>query len=385
MSSEIPIEPISKDKFKPEIIREKKRSSYLVYNNAVRVDITLVNMVKSLKKEDDVTYEVEIELINKSKLIEFQKALIITLKLILDTNVLYTLSLNNKVINEVNSILGSSRKDTIDHTNMVQARNLKLRDMVYGGLIGNKNTGYSITHKADGIRKLLVFLDSGIWLISAPSSLTRISDKPIPTLTGTILDGESIPLNKRLNGAPSAKYWYLSFDALAWNRDKSIQNEPHGKRMFYAQSVSDIIKGDILTINTKSFKNISTPQEFFKIMREMFREQLLLTYQQDGFMFTPQNVQYNPHSDTNPLYRRILTIYPDICKWKSKDELTIDFLIKWKVDPSSQIQRNLEIYSNERGVPKKFTKAEVDILDPLTLNLPITQLLNMHLIMKKIY
>ena len=366
MSSEIPIDPIAENLFNPTFIRRKKRSSYLVFGNAVQIDITLVTSV--FENRETVTYEVEIELLNRTKLSSFEKAIEVTQRLVLDTVVLYTESMRMKTVDEINSILGSNKRGYLDHYPLVQARNLKMRDMVFGGLIGNEKTGYSVTHKADGQRKMLVFLDSGIWLAS--TTLTRVTDKEIKHLTGTILDGEMIPEDKRLEGAPKQKFWYLAFDALASNRDKYIQKKPHGQRMFYAQTVSDAVKGNLITVNTKTFKNISTPQEFFKLMREMYREQLLLSYQQDGFMFTPQNTEYNPHSDTNPLFRRSLVAYPDVCKWKPKDELTIDFLIRWEADANSPIKRRLELYSNVKGSPVKFTKGEPDLLNPLTLNLP---------------
>ena len=372
MSNEIMVDPIPDSIFSPTIIREKSRTSYLVFGNAVRVDLTLVT--SSEKNRDNVTYEIEVELLDPGQLVNFEKTIEITLRLVLDTIVLYTENLRYQVVNEINSILGSTVRGRLDHKPLVQARNLKLKDMVYGGLIGNQKTGYSVTHKADGQRKMLVFLKSGVWLVAAPNSLTRISEDSRSTsnLTGTILDGELIPKEKRLEGAPKAEYWYLAFDALAWNRDRSIQNKPHGQRMQYAQTVSDKIKGELLTVNTKSFKNISTPQEFFKINREMFREQLLLAYKQDGFMFTPQNTEYNPHSDYHKLYERSLTRYPDICKWKPQDELTIDFLIKWKADPNSSIKRSLDLYANQKGEPILFKPSinKVDFLSPITLDLP---------------
>ena len=366
MSSEIPIDPIAEHLFNPTFTRKKKRSSYLVFGNSVQIDITLVTSFS--ENVETITYEVEVELLDRTKLSSFEKAIEVTERLVLDTVVLYPESLRIKVVNEINSILGSNKRGFLDHYPLVQARNLKMRDMVFGGLIGNEKTGYSVTHKADGQRKMLVFLNSGVWLAS--TTLTRVTDQKIEHLTGTILDGEMIPEDKRLKGAPKQRFWYLAFDALAWNRDKSIQKKPHGQRMFYAQSVADAVKGELITVNTKSFKNISTPQEFFKLMREMYREQLLLAYQQDGFMFTPQNTAYNPHSDSHPLYSRVLTNYPDVCKWKPKDELTIDFLIRWKADENSPIKRSLELYSNIKGKPAIFSKGEVDFMNPLTLNLP---------------
>ncbi|GAG74094.1 unnamed protein product, partial [marine sediment metagenome] len=156
-----------------------------------------------------------------------------------------------------------------------------------------------------------------------------------------------------------------AFDTLAWDYDKSVQNKGHFDRLQYAQTISDNMKTDLIYVNTKSFTTFETPSDFFRIMRDMFNQQLVLPYKQDGFMFTPQNTVYNPHSDKMPLYKRKLSDYPDICKWKPKDELTIDLQIKWKVG------NILELYSNEKGNPVLFTKFDkIDSGNIMTLNLP---------------
>jgi hypothetical protein len=378
MSKETKVPPISDEYFKPETLREKNRYSYLVFNDSVRIDITIVNMVKlnanigqNVHEKD--TYEIEVELLKNENLDSFEKALAVTLKLVLDTISLYTEKERYQIVNEINSILGSSKRGVIDNFPIVQARNLKLRDMVYGGLIGNSNTGYSVTMKADGIRKLLFFAKTGVYLVSPPSSIMKISESEITSLTGTILDGEMIPLDKRLPGSPKTNIWYLTFDTLAWNRNINIQNTSHLERLNLAQKVADIIKSNLLQVNTKTFRSFQTPKEFFEIMRDMLRERYHLTYKQDGFMFTPQNVAYNPHSDNHPLYKRILTDMPDICKWKPKNELTIDFQIQWRMDSSLPSGRRIELYSNERGKPVLFSfngDIPIDHLNPLTINLP---------------
>ncbi len=359
MSREIKIPPVTSH-FEPEIIREKFRSSYLVFNNTVRIDITLVTTQQNNKQ--NITNEVEIELLDPKALDNFEKAIGVTLRLVLDTVILYTEKDRGDVSTEINSILKSNKRGYIDHYPLVQARNLKMRDLVFGGLVGNPKTGYSITHKADGVRKMLYFNRSGIWLAST-TSITRLSSAEVPALTGTILDGELIPLEKRLNDAPKNKFWFLVFDTMAWINDNSVQNLHHHQRMQYAQTVVDILlplKLDLLVVQTKSFFNFDTPAEFFERVREMFRQQPLLPYKEDGFMFTPQNEIYNPHSDKMPLYKRHLTAHPDICKWKPPNELTIDLLLSEGY-----------LYTIEKGGYVPFDKFEnVDLENPLTLNLP---------------
>ncbi len=356
MSREISIHPVNK--FVPEIIREKSRYSYNVFKSMVRIDLTVVNMVQGIQGgagPDNTRYEVEIELVNPLGLGPFEKAISVTLYRILDTIVLYNSREANTLISFVNMLLGSNKRGVIDHYPLVQARNLKMKDMVWGGLIGNTKTGYSVTHKADGQRKMLVFHSSGAWLVMAPYSLNRLSATEIPTLTGTILDGEMVPPNQRLAHAPKTRIWYLAFDCLSWNNN-SIQNQPHGIRMNHAQAVADLMKNTLIMVNTKSFRNFGTPQEFFHVMREMFREQEHLAYKQDGFMFTPVNAVYNSHSDNHPLYRRILTDYPDICKWKTKEQLTIDFQIRWRARETGTM---IQLYVNEKGRPVLFTGTKI--------------------------
>ena len=414
MSREIPIQPILD--FKPEIIREKNRYSYRVFGGAIRIDITMVDMIRLDGSSDRTKYEVEVELLNPTGIdttggstgnygppgatgsgnpgssSSFEKSLTLILQRVLDTVMLYNSQEANAVIAYVNMLLGSENSPSIDHRALVQARNLKLKDIVWGGLVGNREvtqnqtqnqvqnqtenqgTGYSVTHKADGQRKLLVFHTSGIWLVMAPYSLNRLTNTNVPAFTGTILDGELIPKSNQLQGAPTTGVWYLAFDCLTWS-NQDVRNLPHIRRMDYAQAVADQFKSQSLYVNTKTFRSFNSPQEFFVIMREMFREQPLLAYKQDGLMFTPSNTVYNPHSDDHPLYRRILTDYPDICKWKPESQLTIDFQIQRKATPTGGI---IQLYVNERGRAVPFTgtrdfpfdNSKVDNGNQLTLNLP---------------
>jgi len=358
--------------FHPAVTRIKHRRSYIVFNGAVRIDLTTV----------DDRNEVEVELLDPKELDKFQNALRITTLQLLNSHELYTTREAFNLINYVNGILGGKNRYNLDHNVMVQARDLNLRDMVWGGLLGNKETSYTVTHKADGERRLLVFHESGIWLVFAPHHLNKVSTKNIPALHGTIIDGEEISLKHRREGAPTTKYWFLAFDCLARIKDRGIQEEPHVKRMQFAQFVSDQIarwQNPIFSMNTKDFRGFRTPEEFYRIMNEMFVQQATLPYQQDGFMFTPADTKYNPKSDEQPLFKRILTKYPDICKWKPKEKLSIDFLLKWgHLTPEGH--RTVQLYSGNIPGQKEslvrfqgtrynpFDTALVDTENPLTLN-----------------
>lgn len=339
MAREEPIAPVAD--FNPTVVRVKDRRTYTVFDGTVQIDLTTVT--------NNNRYEVEVELLRPEAFALFEKGVLVTLKRILNTVELYTAREANTMVGYINALMGGNRPYAIDNTTLVQARNLKIRDMVAGGLIDNPETMYTVTHKADGERRLLVFHESGIWLAMAPKQLNRVSKASIPQLHGTILDGEDIPLAKRLptRGGSDATHWYLVFDCVARQGTNSIQSQPHSARMRQAQNVADLINAiptpagrtRLLEVTTKTFRQFLTATDFYAVMDEMFAEQSQLSYHQDGFMFTPGLTPYNPHSDRNPLYQRNLTRMPDICKWKPKSQLTIDFQLQW--GPMSPAGRTL--------------------------------------------
>jgi len=354
--------------FIPEYVREKERYSYVVFSNEIRVDMTIV-------KSDRVTYEIEIELLPTSfpavqRAKTFEKAIYAVRTIVDDTHILYKNKERFFIVNSLNSTASggeTKKKGYVDHSILVQARNLKIRDLVWGGLLGNPNTSYTVTYKTDGERRMMYFSKSGIWLINS-TSMNKVTNVEIPEFTGTILDGELVPMNKRRDTevytAPRSKYWFLVFDTIAWKDDIKVQEMSHLQRMAYAQNAVDATKSfydsKALTVSTKSFLVFDIPVEFFERMREAFRQLPLLPYVNDGLMFTPTDAVYNPHSDNVPIYKRKMIDMPDIAKWKPKEELTIDF----------QIQGG-KLYSGERGGKLvEFDKLKVIDSHPLTDGLP---------------
>ncbi len=344
-TQENPVQPPRN--FKPNYIRDKIRYSYPLAGGAVRADLTRVS------SDNRVTYEVELEMVQPNSFDAFSKAAELILKVIQDTAVLYTEKDRREVTSYFNNLLaGHNDSSRLDHGVIKQARNLKLKDMVWGGLIGNEKTGYVVNHKPDGTRRLLVFAPNGIWLLHPPHEYTRLTAENFPTMTGTVLDGELIPKEKRKAQAPIKPYWYLAIDTLAWQSDIGAQKQPHNDRMQLAQLAIDRLESPFLAVNTMKFKSFNTPRKFFEVMRNMFEEQPALAYAQDGFIFTPESAEYNPKYpfqvegqaeriisiDQFPLYQRTLVNYADNLKWKELTNLTIDFLIR-------KAQRGVELYS----------------------------------------
>jgi len=333
--------------FKTSYFREKTRYSYPLAGGAVRVDLTRSTT------DGRVTYEVELELLQGQAFDAFSRAAELILKLIQDTAILYTENDKKEVTVYFNNLLAGHNSDNyLDRGVLKQARNIKMRDMVWGGLIGNEKTGYKVNHKPDGTRRLLVFAPNGIWLLHPPHEYTRLTAEYFASMTGTVLDGELIPKEKRKAQAPTKPYWYLVIDTLAWQGDLASQKQPHSDRMKLAQIVVDRLESPLLAVNTMRFRSFNTPRKFFEVMRDMFQEQAILSYSQDGFIFTPESAEYNPKYpypgkngkeriisiDQFPLRERTLVNYADNLKWKEPTNLTIDFLIR-------KTQRGVELYS----------------------------------------
>lgn len=323
--------------FNPDNIRIRTRYSYLIADGNVRVDMTEVTMMGEHGNTN--TYEIEAEYVGHMENLEmFNQAINNLFKWIYDTVNIYTITDKNNLIDNVNRIVGNKSRGHISTYPFVQARNLQIRDMVWGGLVGNRYTSYTVTHKTDGVRKLLIFDKSGMWLIYPNNEYNLIMRRDFAMLTGSIFDGELIPQSRRKDGSPVTQYWYQIFDTISVTGKPNIYKRPHKERMLEAQQIAKRIKTGLIYVDTKTFKSFRSTDEFYRIMRSMFDEQFLLPYENDGFMFTPEDTVYNPHSEKHELHDRVLTRYPDVCKWKPKEKMTIDFMIKW-------VDGGLDLYS----------------------------------------
>lgn len=404
-----PIEPFSYDS-----IRDKHRRSFIVSDGYIRIDLTYVNMqVLSSSKDipsknpphkgrppkypivkesrqftDKIRYEIEVESLkgcSDEALKNFIKVIRLVLFEIQGTNILYNVSMRDNILVYVNNLLLSERnQNQIDNRMIARARNLRFNDMVYGGLVGNPDTTYTVTVKADGIRKLLVFAPSGIWLVMAPSEFSWISSIAYPELTGTILDGELVPKSNRKEGAPESKYWFLTFDCIVFNGDRSIAITKHKDRMIKAQRVANLMsdfldeKGNRLTntllVETKTFAELTTVDNFYDTMNNFFIYQKALYYKDDGFIFTPEMAPYNLDLDEDRVSERSLVLLPDLVKWKPLEKMTIDFSIRWIASPGG---RKISLDVSDRGIlvpfigsRKKLFDGNVDSSNEMTQNLP---------------
>lgn len=410
INAEKTIPPV--EDFVYDIVRVKDRESFY-YGKNLRVDMSVVTTVdQSHPDKSRTTYEVEVEVLNWDQgnqigiFSSFSNLLRFLFEGLYDTALPYTVNEKRDLARYVNDTLGEKSGTTLRFGMVAQARNLKFADMVWGGLVGNqiKKKGemvanyYSVTHKADGLRKFLVINEVGIWLVFPPEEFNLVyrftrQDHDV-SIRGLILDGELIPndpehrkaanitLSKRkriaglemtkeadrdkLRLIPHAKYWYLVFDALAIDGNKDIQFQPHFTRMkesYDAMSkLEDVHDNDRLVIHFKAFKQISTPEDFYGVMQRMFDEKESLPYADDGFIFMSEEAPYNPIGKFGRKLRlreRTLPKHEDMCKWKPVERLTIDFSIKKKGDGKVEL---MAIKGGKELVP--FTGTRYNPFDP---------------------
>jgi len=343
------------DNFTPDIIRERYRNSYIMKDKNYRIDVTEVSTLISKTRERFTTFEVEVELIepwkNSGVVNELNSIISDVYKLLKGTYDIYSEEDKKAVIKFINTTFGSSAT-YFNIGNIAQARNIKMKDMVYGGLIGHPDVTYTVTHKTDGLRKLIVVHNDGLWIFMGDEfnkisfdSLALIMKKDdieeLITYQGFIIDGELVPKVNRLKGASEAQYWFLAFDCLSTPRNdnnshlygnKNIQDESHTSRLEKAQILTSLLKNEIIEGSVKSFVAFDTPTMFFEKMKTMFASIASLNYKEDGFMFTPVETPYNTGMDRISLRERSLVKYPEIVKWKHKESLTIDLEIQWERD-----------------------------------------------------
>lgn len=341
--------PISKPpSFRPTYTRTKKRTSYMVLPGTARLDMTRVT-----DSNRRVSYEVELECLNLSQVkSRFIECASIVWKWLSGSNTLYTredlrglaqeLALASPAVQPGEDPLARFNRDVL-----VQARNLKREDIVFGGLVGNPETEYEVTAKADGIRKLMVFTLSGCWLVMPPYEYNRVLtyEPTMQPLVGSWLDGELVPVERRNPKAspPETPYWFLIFDVLRVE-GRSVQNAPLRTRLTLAKTVADLFQTHrTLRVHAKEFYPIKRVQDLFTTMASLRLREETLAYKIDGYMFTPAATPYNPRSHELAMEQRLLVAVPDIVKWKPPEELTIDFAVRTE-------SWGLGLFSSKKGV-----------------------------------
>jgi len=352
LAKEVDIKPEAKKFVDPDVQRTKHRYSWK--DGFLQYDITRVIQEEKGKKTKTM-YEMEIEVIqslfhartNPFTQEENNALSMIFMRLdnqmrflwniLNDTDIMFKRSELDEVENMIQEYTNSGeyRPDNF----VVKARNLKFHDLVYGGLVGGK-IEYTVTPKAEGLRKFLVIDGRGVWLIypgdqyclveRAPSDPEKYKTWRWFKYRNTILDGEDIlPERRKENTYQEIKHFYLPFDTLIF-KGEDVRKLTLIERQKFTNEIRNVVgSSSSLLIKQKPFIPLGkTMKTFFEEVNNMFETMKGLEYNTDGLVFTPINSPYNSHSDKlKDKWKRKLTLFPDICKWKPANEYTIDLKV----------------------------------------------------------
>lgn len=330
---------VTKYKLEPiGITRGRTRYSYSSKNSPIIIDITEVTeekdaidkLTKKKIKQIKIKYEVEVEYRGSISFIEdFFNKIEEIFKLMKGTKNIYTNQIKLKVDNDISLLLKSKptsknqsipkydrKYNKITSRALVKARNIKYRDLVYGGIVGNntvkndnvlvnkdqKGTDYYITYKADGIRKYLIIHETGIWLIYPDEEYNLVissSDKRyfnfIKEHKNSVFDTELVTLKNNEN---NIEYFVLAFDCLSFN-GITVENKLYSERLKYCDIISGKLNDTTITVETKEAIFLpKDPKLFSPLVKEFYEKRYNLNWDDDGFIFTPNNVIYNPRSQT---------------------------------------------------------------------------------------
>lgn len=324
-SIERPIKPIFE--FRPNITRTRSRAS--VSKPSSRIDLTEV--LEENDKNARSKYEVEVELLQGGKLDEYLEVVSDVWTKLMSTNLAV-----KKIDKDLSAILGEKFSRGI----LVEARNIKPRDLVWGGIVGPQNAcpgvQYGVSIKADGVRRLLLVHPTGVWLVYPPNVYQFLgevlSDRGLYLINSA---KEKHGLEQRpiyLFDAELINNRLLLFDTLIWSSTdvrKKTMLDPAG-RLAYTQMAPVFFKINESTSNysfeAKPIFHIVKPDDVFTLSRKLLEQDP--GYPTDGLMFTPLGVEYNPRSSSYNLSDRVLTVLPDVCKWKPPNKITIDFQVR---------------------------------------------------------
>ena len=336
-----------------------------------RIDLTEV-VTDRVGQQSEVTYEVEIELLEPQglNLNTLNSVVINTIKELQGTLIIYTMEERYQVISDFNRNTGSSWDGArIDHTTLDQVRNIKIRDMVAGGLMpgkGPKVMRYGADIKADGSKKYLFIHSAGLFLIQAPGEVMKVGSSSsmvqLKDYYGTIIQGELIPKESLTENAipeiRNAAIYMLLYDCLSMS-GTSVRHLSFDQRQVYVDAVLRVFtQTESIVLQKKTFKPWTTPNEFYQAISTILDGQY--PFKTDGIIIQPLDHIYDSSVQLIPLSQRRLNLRPDLLKWKPPQLLTIDLELqktqKSEPGPNGPVTNTIkyELLMNRRGQTQRI-------------------------------
>lgn len=273
----------------PKVERKRYRVSFNTLKT--KIELTIIN---------GKFYEVEVEYMDDKK--EFLRTVMMVYGELLGTKILYT--------NKEKELVSTSFRNLVLKDGPTKPRNLKKYNIMYGGLVGNPRYNYSMSWKADGVRKFLYFGKIGAWLIYG-NSFNLIARFKTPPSTEFCFDGEYIQKPK--------KDLFVVFDIVYYGRMSEIKNAKYEERYKNAKRIVENLKLSFIDIMIKKVVFFKTVNQFYENI-DFFLDNSPEEYKTDGLIFTPNDI-YNTITIVNSM--PLSNIY----KWKPPERLTIDFKI----------------------------------------------------------
>lgn len=224
-------------------------------------------------------------------------------------------------------------------------RNLKRRDLTQNGLGGSGRTRYTVSLKADGVTAFLFVHFSGIWVVSPPlgAALVLLPDAPeieaaIEKYEGCVVIGEDVPLASRTSEAPErGARMFVPFDLIAPPHNSRAISRFDANDYLSRYAAASAVSRELGALDpTKFFVVIKTvapikghtPESVSVAIRELRED---AGFKSDGYIFTPISAPSNPFggNPTPPLHRRVLSEFPDVCKFKPWNQLTVDLRLNY--------------------------------------------------------
>ena len=339
-------------------------------------------------------YEVEIEIIGENLIASFGETMRQfddLFKKIFATRNVYSKDDLSSLNEKFGSALSTRKSPSYQLTTepLVKLRNLKVRDLVDGGLISSSRHRnmeaypYSVTFKADGDHRMILINEVGIWSVYPPieyNLLFRWAAADIIHIRrfyGVVFEAEQLaPHNNQLP--------FLLFDCIAFPGKENesstlIQGyphllpSPHGRFPRYKnmsesmtryshvenflRTLSQITISGVI-FSTKKFIPLLSVEGFYSAMQSMSGILRPFNRSEDGpkpsylvsakrisgeghdtefateyeteYEYNIDGLVFTPAAPYNPRSARAITRTlsktPDVCKWKPTSLLTIDFL-----------------------------------------------------------
>ena len=232
-----------------------------------------------------------------------------------------------------NNIYNLTPKDFIGYSTRT-LRLLNIQDKPLSDDVNIRNN-YTVTEKADGVRKLLIINETGtIYMMDTEMRIQYTGmHTTIKDIFNSVLDGEHIKYDKK------NKYinMFAAFDIyMLNNEDKRVEvfigTNKDGKKMGRLPVLEKVVK----SINMKPGKNISE-KSFTIICKKFYTDEgkdifancnMILQKETDGlYDYNIDGLIFTPSNESIPVSNHRIT-WDLSFKWKPPQFNTIDFLVK---------------------------------------------------------